>query len=94
MEKINSLNQVAEFHQTFDAPILNTPQIPSKKRCALRVSLLAEELKELEKPLKMRILQKLLMLYAIYNTCFQVQCWNLALAISLLNYLMKYSAQI
>ena len=48
MEKIDSLNQVAEFHKTFNAPILNTPQIPSKERCELRVSLLQEELNELQ----------------------------------------------
>ena len=48
MEKIDSLNQVAEFHKTFNAPILNTPQIPSKERCELRVSLLQEELNELK----------------------------------------------
>lgn len=48
METLNSLNQVAQFHQTFDAPILASPQIPSQKRCELRLSLLAEELKELQ----------------------------------------------
>ncbi|MES2662524.1 MAG: nucleoside triphosphate pyrophosphohydrolase family protein, partial [Pseudomonadota bacterium] len=48
MKQIDSLNQVAAFHKTFDAPILETPQIPSEKRCKLRVNLLAEELKELE----------------------------------------------
>ena len=48
MQKIDSLNQVAEFHRTFKAPILNTPQIPSAARCKLRVSLIAEELKELQ----------------------------------------------
>lgn len=48
MEKIDSLNQVADFHRTFKHPILETPQIPSKERSALRVSLIAEELKELE----------------------------------------------
>lgn len=48
MEKIDSLNQVAEFHKTFNAPILETPQIPSKERCELRVSLLQEELNELK----------------------------------------------
>ena len=47
MQKIDSLNQVAEFHRTFGAPILDTPQIPSKQRCELRVSLLQEELDEL-----------------------------------------------
>ena len=48
MEQINSLNQVADFHRTFNAPILDTPQIPSEQRCELRVSLLQEELNELE----------------------------------------------
>ena len=47
MQKIDSLNQVAEFHKTFNAPILDTPQIPSQQRCKLRVDLLQEELKEL-----------------------------------------------
>jgi predicted HAD superfamily Cof-like phosphohydrolase len=44
----NSLNQVAEFHTTFKHPIIPTPAIPSKERCDLRISLLAEELKELQ----------------------------------------------
>lgn len=48
MEKIDSLNQVAEFHTTFKHPVLDTPQIPSKERCALRVELISEELKELQ----------------------------------------------
>ena len=48
MQKIDSLNQVAEFHRTFKAPILETPQIPTADRCKLRVSLIAEELKELQ----------------------------------------------
>jgi predicted HAD superfamily Cof-like phosphohydrolase len=48
MQKIDALNQVAAFHTTFKAPILNTPQIPNAARCQLRVSLLAEELKELQ----------------------------------------------
>jgi predicted HAD superfamily Cof-like phosphohydrolase len=48
MQKIDSLNQVAEFHKTFGAPILANPTIPSTERCALRVSLLAEELDELK----------------------------------------------
>ena len=48
MQKLDSLNQVAEFHRTFKAPVLATPQIPSADRCKLRVSLLAEELRELQ----------------------------------------------
>ena len=52
MEQINSLNQVADFHRTFNAPILETPQIPSEQRCELRVSLLQEELDELSQAIK------------------------------------------
>lgn len=52
MEPINSLNQVADFHRTFNAPILDTPQIPSEQRCELRVSLLQEELNELTQAIK------------------------------------------
>ena len=52
MEKLDPLNQVAEFHKTFQHPILEEPQIPSPERCALRVSLIAEELKELEEAIE------------------------------------------
>lgn len=48
MEKIDALNQVAEFHRTFKHPILSDPQIPSKDRCDLRVELIREELNELQ----------------------------------------------
>lgn len=48
MEEPKALNSVAEFHKTFKHPILESPQIPSEDRCKLRVSLIAEELKELE----------------------------------------------
>lgn len=48
MDKIDSLNQVAEFHRTFKHPVVDSPAIPDAKRCALRVELLAEELKELQ----------------------------------------------
>lgn len=47
MTSPDSLNAVADFHRTFHAPILDTPQIPSEARCGLRVALLAEELDEL-----------------------------------------------
>jgi predicted HAD superfamily Cof-like phosphohydrolase len=52
MKKIDSLNQVAEFHKTFHHPILDSPQIPDEKRSALRVSLIAEELEELAQAIK------------------------------------------
>ena len=46
MEKLDSLNQVADFHRTFKAPILENPQIPEPKRAKLRYDLLTEELSE------------------------------------------------
>jgi predicted HAD superfamily Cof-like phosphohydrolase len=52
MEKLDCLNQVAEFHQTFKHPILQSPAIPDLKRAKLRVDLIAEELKELEEAIK------------------------------------------
>ena len=52
MKQPDSLLQVAEFHKTFQHPILDNPTIPDEKRCALRVSLIAEELKELEEAIK------------------------------------------
>lgn len=52
MKKLDVLNQVAQFHKTFEAPILKTPQIPSEERCQLRVSLLQEELNELSEAIK------------------------------------------
>ncbi|MBI1222550.1 MAG: hypothetical protein GC180_08105 [Bacteroidetes bacterium] len=48
MNMPNSLKMVGEFHSTFGHPILDQPQIPSGKRCDLRVELLQEELNELK----------------------------------------------
>jgi predicted HAD superfamily Cof-like phosphohydrolase len=42
------ISKVKGFHNTFDAPVLETSQIPSEDRCRLRVSLLQEELDELK----------------------------------------------
>ncbi len=50
MKKIdepNALNDVAEFHDTFELPVLDTPVIPPADRCRLRLNLLEEELREL-----------------------------------------------
>jgi predicted HAD superfamily Cof-like phosphohydrolase len=47
-----TLTSVAEFHKTFQHPILEEPTIPTEKRCQLRVSLIAEELKELEEAIQ------------------------------------------
>lgn len=52
MRDPKSLSSVAEFHKTFQHPILDQPQIPSEARCGLRVSLIAEELKELEEAIQ------------------------------------------
>jgi len=48
MKQPDALNLVAEFHKTFQHPIVGQPAIPEENRCKLRVALLAEELKELE----------------------------------------------
>jgi predicted HAD superfamily Cof-like phosphohydrolase len=52
MQSPDSLSQVADFHRTFHHPILEKPEIPSKKRCELRVELISEELKELQEAIK------------------------------------------
>lgn len=54
MEQPQSLLQVAEFHRTFQHPILDSPKIPDEKRCKLRIELISEELKELEQAIKDR----------------------------------------
>lgn len=52
MKQPESLQLVAEFHQTFKHPVLPAPAIPDEKRCRLRVELLAEELRELEQAIQ------------------------------------------
>jgi predicted HAD superfamily Cof-like phosphohydrolase len=52
MKKMDPLKLVSEFHKTFNAPILDSPEIPSADRCDLRVNLLQEELNELSEALK------------------------------------------
>ncbi|QBQ43107.1 pyrophosphohydrolase domain-containing protein [Sphingobacterium psychroaquaticum] len=47
-----TLTSVAEFHKTFQHPILEEPTIPSQARCELRVSLIAEELNELKEAIE------------------------------------------
>lgn len=48
MKQPDALNLVAAFHRTFKHPIVTSPSVPSEERCKLRVTLIAEELKELE----------------------------------------------
>jgi predicted HAD superfamily Cof-like phosphohydrolase len=45
---MNYIKMVEEFHKTFNAPVLETPQIPSKERCNLRINLMQEELNEIK----------------------------------------------
>src|SRR5690625_7879180 len=48
MKDPKTLSSVAEFHKTFQHPIVKQPQIPSKDRCQLRVALIEEELRALK----------------------------------------------
>lgn len=49
---LKQLKQVKEFHKLFGQPVLETPQIPSKERCKLRIELIQEELNELKEALE------------------------------------------
>lgn len=49
---MKTLEQVAEFHKLFQHPILDTPQIPVKKRADLRRTLIREEFKEFEQAIE------------------------------------------
>ena len=42
------LNDMKAFHELFRVPVLSAPTIPDPKRCDLRVTLMAEEVRELE----------------------------------------------
>jgi predicted HAD superfamily Cof-like phosphohydrolase len=52
MNNMNYIKMVEEFHKTFGAPVLETPQIPSKQRCDLRISLMQEELNEIKEAIE------------------------------------------
>lgn len=52
MQSPDALNAVKAFHDTFQHPVLEEPQIPSEKRSTLRVSLLQEELNEFKEAIK------------------------------------------
>lgn len=41
------IEQVKEFHKSFNIPILKTPQLPNVQRCDLRQNILEEEVCEL-----------------------------------------------
>lgn len=59
MKKIDALNQVARFHQTFHHPVEPKPTIPADDRCRLRVALLEEELAEFKKAIADRDLTEI-----------------------------------
>ena len=46
------LEKVKCFHEMFNAPVLETPQIQSKERCDLRVTLIQEELDEMKEAIE------------------------------------------
>jgi len=48
MNSPDALNAVKHFHETFKHPVLDKPEIPDENRQNLRISLLAEELDELQ----------------------------------------------
>lgn len=54
----NALNDVAAFHELFDMPVLSHPLIPAAERCALRVSLLEEELEEFKQAIAQENIQE------------------------------------
>jgi predicted HAD superfamily Cof-like phosphohydrolase len=49
---MNYIKMVEEFHNAFQAPVLINPQIPSEKRCDLRISLMQEELNEIKEAIE------------------------------------------
>lgn len=59
MDHPDALRQVADFHRTFKHPIEPEPTIPDDTRCKLRVSLLAEEVRELEQAIADRDLTEI-----------------------------------
>lgn len=52
MKDPKALNDVSEFHKTFNLPILDKPVIPGKDRWALRLSLIEEEVQELREAIE------------------------------------------
>ena len=70
MDKIDSLNQTADFHRLFNHPILDKPTIPDKKRCALRVELISEELRELKDAIEDNDIVEIADASVTYSTCY------------------------
>lgn len=52
MERIDTLGCVKEFHETYDLPVKDKPDISCDQTKSLRINLLQEELNELKEALK------------------------------------------
>lgn len=52
MKEAKALKGVSKFHKLFELPIQESPAIPSKERCELRINLLEEELRELKEAIE------------------------------------------
>lgn len=52
MKDPKALQDVSEFHKTFNLPILEEPVIPGKDRWTLRLALIEEELQELREAIE------------------------------------------
>lgn len=52
IQEAEALNGVGDFHDLFELPVLDIPQIPSADRCKLRIALLEEELDELKEAIR------------------------------------------
>jgi hypothetical protein len=66
------LEKVKCFHDTFNAPVLDTPQMPSEDRW-IEVELLQEELNELKLAIENDDLVEILDAFVIYHMSHMVQ---------------------
>jgi hypothetical protein len=66
------LEKVKCFHDTFNAPVLDTPQMPSEDRW-IEVELLQEELNELKLAIENDDLVEILDAFVIYHMSYMVQ---------------------
>ena len=76
-KQLDVLNQVAEFHTTFNHPILDTPTIPGSSRTKLRVDLLQEELNELSEAIHSKDLVEILFMHPYTKIEFLVDRLNI-----------------
>lgn len=77
-----SFNQVKEFHNLFNQPVLDTPTVPSIERCNLRYDLIKEELEELREAFnkkdKVEVLDALCdLMYVVEGTVLEFGMQNI-----------------